>query len=430
MSRSTSPTHEPMESATLTREAPRADVDFDHRGLEYTRPVDENLLCPICRCALYQATTTTCDHVFCLDCLTRAHSLSATCPVDRTPLKLPENLVKTNRIILNQLDALEVKCPMVACEKTLARSMIQNHVERYCEYAMVSCSETTCEEKVKRKFYNSGCLHWKVNCPDCGTEMMKRDLEEHRDQDCKERMKLCEKCNEEIVKCRENEHKMECQEEVTHCKWEEYGCTETMKRQYLKQHLKTLCKYAIVGQAMESMKNEMTKLRSHVQELSEKEKAKDRRIKLLESERMSLVAASSAAYGMPDLSTLSSSPLESAPYDSRDQYLLSLLESQEAKVDQLLAGMTDLEAKQTMLLFNETIPIKETIAELRSQLGVQGMHLRWLMNFRLAERRPPTGSSGATSGSNGGNRPAPGTGPTVGPMRRLSDTTRENITKL
>jgi hypothetical protein len=182
-----------------------------------------------------------------------------------------------------------------------------------------------------------------------------------------------------------------------------------------------------MGPVVESLKDEITTMKGEVQSLTERDKAKDRRIRFLESYK------NAPSYGdsLADMSNMPDhipSSTDSAPYDSRDQYLLSLLENQESKVDRLSVGMTELEAKQTVMLFNETIPIKEQLAELRSAQGVIGCHVRWLMNLRLQERRP-----GATSALSGGAKAesssASGSaGPGLQP-RRLSDS-RENITKL
>ena len=164
---------------------------------------------------------------------------------------------------------------------------------------------------------------------------------------------------------------------------------------------------------------EISTLREQVHVMNEKDKIQERRIKFLEN------------HPLFNYSDVSSHTVSNLPYsspaelpESRDQYLLSLLESQESKVDQLSLGLTEMEAKQTMMLFNETIPIKEQLAELRSNQGVIGMHVRWLMNFRMAERRPgpgPGSSGGSDASGPGGDSQSP---------RRLSDSMRDIITKL
>jgi TNF receptor-associated factor 5 len=341
----------------------------------------------------------------------------------------PHDIGPTPRLILNQLDGLEVKCPNTAegCQKVLARSMVQNHVEKYCAYGLVNCSDKECDGKVARKDLNRGCLHWDTSCVDCDKSLMEVDMERHRERECTERETTCEKCDTEILRCKAKEHFEECSEADAECRWVIYGCSYHSKRKDLREHASD-CEFRIMGPVVEALKSEITILRGDVQTLTEKDKAKDRRIKFLESDRsMTSNSSNALSYPVPDMSTLpetSPASMEYAPYDSRDQYLLSLLESQESRVDQISAGMTELEAKQTMMLFNETIPIKDQLAELRSAQGVLGMHVRWLMNFRLQERRPLHNAGPS-------NEPKPGSGgPDMGPVRRSSDTARDLITKL
>lgn len=402
---------------------------IDFRSLDYISAVDENLVCPICRIAFISPITTICDHVFCRDCFDQSYRISPTCPIDRCPIRVPQDIGPTHKIILNQLDGLEVRCPNSGegCAKVLARSMVQNHVEKYCGYTLVSCSEKTCEAKMSRKDVTRGCLHYDTICPDCAETLKEIDMDRHRSDECLERNTNCEKCGVEILRCRADEHEHECEEAEASCKWVIYGCLYKSKRRDLVHHA-PLCEFKVMGPVVDSLKEEITALQQEVQFLNEKDKAKDRRIKFIESDRSS--SSNALGYPVPDMSTLpgaSSSSMEYAPFDSRDQYLLSLLESQETKVDQMSAGITELEAKQTMMLFNETIPIKEQLAELRSAQGVLGMHVRWLMNFRLQERRPV-----ASAGPSNDTKPGAtgSSGPEFPSMRRSSDTMREPVTKL
>lgn len=403
-------------------------LQVDLRGLEYTAPVDENLVCPVCRTPFVEPVTTSCDHVFCKECFEQAYQIAPLCPIDRKRLRPPNHVGTTARIITNQLDALEVKCPnsTEGCTKTPARSMVQNHVDRYCEYSLVDCSEDTCARKIWRKDVSRGCLHWLAICPDCSESLFEADMEHHRQETCRERKMNCEDCDLQILRCQVNSHKLQCEEVTTVCQWAVYGCIHHSKRKDLLLHMPN-CAFSIMGPVFESLRNEIDSLKTEVQTLNERDKAKDRRIRFLESYK------NAPSYGdaMMDIANIPDSmPLgaDTAPYDSRDQYLLSLLENQESKVDQLSAGMTELEAKQTVMLFNETIPIKEQLAELRSAQGVIGCHVRWLMNLRLQERRPGVASAPAgTSRSESSGGPS-SVGPGLQP-RRLSDT-RENITKL
>lgn len=422
---------EQSNSAPENPEEPSADASrgLDFRALDYVSAVDENLVCPVCRNPFVDPVTTSCDHVFCKDCFDQAYRIAPICPIDRTRLRPPNHVGSTARIITNQLDALEVRCPNSAdgCEKILARSMVQNHVDRYCGYSLVDCPESTCELKAPRKDVHKGCLHWYAICPDCSESCFAVDMEHHRARVCAERVANCEKCGLEVLRLNADLHDLDCEEAIAPCRWAVYGCEHQSKRKDLGDHVPE-CVFKVMGPVVESLKDEITSLRGEVQTLTEKDKTKDRRIRFLESYK------NAPSYGDPliDIPNMSENPqslVDPAPYDSRDQYLLSLLENQESKVDQLSVGMTELEAKQTVMLFNETIPIKEQLAELRSAQGVIGCHVRWLMNLRLQERRPgatATLNSGAKAESSSGSGSA---GPFPQQPRRLSDP-RENITKL
>jgi hypothetical protein len=62
----------------------------------------------------------------------------------------------------------------------------------------------------------------------------------------------------------------------------------------------------------------------------------------------------------------------------------SYIQSVESK---LQSTMTQLDGRLSMLLLNELIPIKEQLAEIRSSVGIVGMHTSWLMNIQLELRQ-------------------------------------------
>ncbi|TVY71437.1 hypothetical protein LSUE1_G006587 [Lachnellula suecica] len=331
------------------------------------------------------------------------------------------------KLVHNQLDALKAKCP--CCTSSLARSMLENHMEKYCPEATVRCpgihSEAECREVVKRRMSGRGCLHYPVDCPDCKEILQLVEMEDHREKSCREKLKSCEHCDSEILRCKESEHKGECPDIVRPCRWVEYGCQHEAKRKELHLHADE-CNFKLVGPMAETMKKEVNILRSEMRTLSETNHLQERRIKFLESGQR----ASDRPMELMDLS-LANLP-ESAgtePLDSGHEYLLSLLESQQSRLSQLSTELADFQGKNTMMLLNETIPIKNELAELRSTQQVTCMHVRWLMRFRMQENQRRFGGS-------------PGPGPSGSPdgggsssdlpfSRRLSDSMpRDIITKL
>ncbi|GAW13121.1 hypothetical protein ANO14919_024990 [Xylariales sp. No.14919] len=396
----------------------------DLRALEYEGDVDENLICPICRLPLVSPTITNCDHVFCQKCIVQAHSLNPVCPVDRLPLKLADQTRTAPKIIHNQLDNLLVRCPNRprGCHLVVARSLVENHVTRYCDKTLVPCPHTSCDKTVARKYTDKGCLHYNVKCEYCEHVYEKADLEEHQDNQCTNRKKSCDLCKTEYVRHKQDEHVKECPEAETPCKFSALGCISLVRRKRVDEHAR-LCEYRVVGPVGE----QLAELQAALKALQEKDQLKERRIKFLENKGPSIPTASTSE-GMADISLPENTPSpDLAPYESRDQYFLSLFETMEAKVERLSSTLNEAEGRHSVMLFNETLPIKDQLTEIRSTLGVLGMHVRWLMNFRLQERgrvgATSPGISGPLTGSQDNNND-----PTL--SRRLSDNLREHPPRL
>lgn len=406
---------------------PNLPHSVDLRSLTYIDTVDQNLNCPICRSPLVDPVDTDCDHTFCRECINEALKHSELCPIDRFPLPRHAPLTRAHKIVTNQLDALLVKC--VCCETPVPRAMLQNHLERYCEEALVKCAGKTCNEVVRRKLYSKGCLHYDTVCPDCSNIMQEIDLAHHREFDCKERHKPCDHCKGDILRCKEDIHIEKCQHVFAACKWAEYGCEFESKRKDLRYHAEE-CAFKLVGPMAEILKKEINDLRQDVRTLTEKDQIRERRIKFLEG-GLSGQRDNERPLDYADLpsQTISSLPdsSQAEPLDSGHEYLLSLVEAQETRVDRLAAGMTELEAKSTMMLFNETIQIKNELNEMRSSQQVLSMHVRWLLNFRRQENQRRFGAGPSSAGGSDGG----GSSSDMPMGRRLSDSmTRDIVTKL
>lgn len=403
---------------------------IDLRAIVYDGCVEENLICAICRCALIDPiSTTTCQHTFCTECLNDALSHSSTCPIDRSVLNREFDLTSTPRIIQNQLDNLKVLCP--CCKASVSRSMIWNHMSKYCSESLMRCpgrnTEKRCPLKIPRKLSSQGCLHYYTSCPDCEESLLKIDLLFHQENLCKERYSSCERCGTEILFFQKNDHENECPEQMISCKWKDYGCRQEIRRKELANHVEN-CSYNIVGNMADMLRKEIDELRSKVRTLTETNQLQERRIKFLESGCRQF----DRAIEYSDLPSQGFSPPPEAasiePLNSGQEYLLSLLEFQESKLSQLSAGMTEIEAKQTTMLFNETIPIKNEIAEIRSLQQTASMHIRWLMAFRLRENSRRIGSTNSSNGEGPEGAGSSGDSPL---MRRQSDVlSRDIITKL
>jgi hypothetical protein len=192
----------------------------------------------------------------------------------------------------------------------------------------------------------------------------------------------------------------------------------------------------------ELFKRQIGDLQSEVRALNEKNEVQERRIKFLE--KGNTLADHQSDHHLASYADLPASPFQSLPnvpspyqMEPAQEYFLSLLEAQEHRVNRLATDLTDLDSKQTVMLFNETMPIKNEMAEIRSNLQVTSTHVRFLMRLRLQENQQRRyGGWGAPAGPTGGpsGTGSAGSGPPSSPEpslpRRLSDTTRDNLTRL
>lgn len=60
----------------------------------------------------------------------------------------------------------------------MARGHVQLHVDKYCDYKLMKCPDSTCEQKTRKKNLNAQkCMHNTVKCEACEEDVMEQDLE-------------------------------------------------------------------------------------------------------------------------------------------------------------------------------------------------------------------------------------------------------------
>ncbi|CAF4279856.1 unnamed protein product [Rotaria socialis] len=100
--------------------------------------IDELLICHICRSPLVDPISSPCQHTACCQCIKRWLKNTSSCPVCRK--SLVENDLKpvTERILLQMLNRLKVKC--TECGQTdLERGNFNDHIEKACTNSTVEC---------------------------------------------------------------------------------------------------------------------------------------------------------------------------------------------------------------------------------------------------------------------------------------------------
>ncbi|TFK23959.1 hypothetical protein FA15DRAFT_641849 [Coprinopsis marcescibilis] len=103
----------------------------------YADTPNNNLLCCICRAPFNDpATTTTCQHTFCRDCITQALSHAPQCPVDRSPLSV-QDLGPTSTIVQSMVDELLVECVYKdeGCRYRGERQRLAAHLKDACKFS-------------------------------------------------------------------------------------------------------------------------------------------------------------------------------------------------------------------------------------------------------------------------------------------------------
>jgi hypothetical protein len=149
-------------------------------------------------------------------------------------------------------------------------------------------------------------------------------------------------------------------------------------------------------------------------------------------------------------STESQTPFTGAPqppFDSQIHHLLTLHESLRDEVSRIANALSDVEGRTNMMIINENQRVKEEMLHQNAAINGIRMQLHWLMSATLHQRSSTsagssTGRSGGTTGASGsgrgttqgastgmGARAGPSATLSLPPLRRLSDSTRQE-TKL
>lgn len=403
---------------------------IDLRALEYIGSIDHNLLCAICHCPFVLPVKLDCDHYFCQTCLDQAmiHQprLIRCCPTCRR--KTSGASMPVARIIHHILDELKVRCPLysLGCTDEMTRGSVQNHVDRYCAYSEVECPSEDCLLTIERKDLGANrCFHHIILCQDCKRVFRERDLEYHRTRQCTLRKVQCPDCQTDVSRINLEKHIDHCPEAIFPCPAAAYGCNFISKRINLDRHL-TVCPLA---KLVPFLKRQNERLEAHEAAL----KHLQHKNSILETSFASIQESLGPSRSLINAPSVSGDGANGAPFDSTAHHLLCLHESLRDEVGRVSAAVSDLDAKASMMIMNESLRSKEDLTRTNAAIGGMRMQVHWLISARLqnqqrvamvripsAEAAPAAGPSTSASGPLGaGNMP----------LRRLSDSARQE-TKL
>ncbi len=417
-------------------------LEIDYQGIEYTEPVDDTLVCPVCKTPFYSPVTTSCGHTFCADCINRALETQATCPIDRLPIDKNQDCYRLPLIVKDQLDRLKVRCPNKGCNHECSREHLEGHCERRCDFTPVRCPEPTCSKLVARRDATpeKGCLHEDTACQFCHKIMPFVDLDAHYDDQCDGITVQCPDCELEVARPRLARHQeQDCPERHIPCEWHAAGCKVVDKRWVVQEHQDSGCPFQIVGHLLEQRAEDRKVIDDLSMRLTSLEASRNRRRGHRERRH-----EAAAALNGSDLALAPSSAADNAAaLDSPEDYMLSQFERLDMQMDQLQKNTRDMEARLALSFLQHTTRVGEQFAELASKVGVINMHTAWLMNMQRqshAQQRAglAAGPSNQGEASHAGDSGSAGLGSSsdsgVGRYstgsRRNSDGSRENRTRL
>ena len=236
---------------------------ISYKGEEYSSPgpVSEDLLCAICHELLDQPQQTThCGHLFCKKCL-----------VVLVHGDVSQNVAQVGR---GSLYEHPVTCP--TCRTACDGWFEDKNAERRVKTVKVLCTNNSCEWNGSLCYLDDhrvgkgpeGCQYQPVSCTlGCGEEVIRKDLEHHKQNTCVLRPKNCEycqwlgthksmnthysECQKYPIPCPNNcekknipvqeveGHLQECPEQEIGCSYSDLGCKAVFKRRALEDHCET-----------------------------------------------------------------------------------------------------------------------------------------------------------------------------------------------
>lgn len=416
----------PLEKAQLN--------PVDLRALDYVDSYDHNLMCAICHAPFIHPVRLDCEHVFCQRCVNDAmiHQaenpsvLSINCPSCRRSIDNRAN-APVPKILNHILDELRVHCPLKneGCDDILARGEVQSHVDKYCAYSDVGCPSEDCILTIQRKdVVIPRCLHGMVRCEDCFREFMERDLEHHRTNTCAIAKSSCPDCHAQVLHRDLESHIQRCPDAIFPCDAEKYGCDFISRRIVLLEHSK-VCPLA---KLVPFLKLQNERLEAHEATL----KHLRHKNSILESSFSTIQESLGPAANLIDAPSSSVTASDAGPFDSTAHHLLCLHESLREEVNRVSAAVSEIDAKASMMVMNESLRVKEDLSHTNAAIGSMRMQLHWLMSARLQSQQRVAMVRAQSSGESlgGGTSSAPAQSSSSEgvalPARRLSDTTRQD----
>ena len=202
-------------------------VDTPVRLLEETK-------CPVCLEIMKNPVITSCDHLFCENCIKDQPTCPTCCNTfTTTPDRGSVRIVK----------AFKVKCPnsVEGCEWQGDLGDAEEHLKEKCQHQKVECPNG-CGEMMKRKTIQlhtqNDCTHRPYKCPHCNHKGVYKDVTTLHYTTCGGFPLCCPTECRRVIKRRNMKSHLstECPEEYISCKYVMFGCDTAVKRREKETH--------------------------------------------------------------------------------------------------------------------------------------------------------------------------------------------------
>ena len=271
-----------------------------HSGETDFEPVHpDKCMPPLCdRCEgityiVFQATC--CGAYFCTACKNAqsqflGQSTYQTCP--KCHRRLGEVNYDYNET--QKRNQFEVNCrnKQAGCSYKDEKGRMDGHL-RSCLYEKVSCKHDRCNEEVFRKnlqYHQDNCPNRMVQCQYCKASLRAVHYNNwHLYNGCQDFPKDCKnKCGEKVTDRELPEHKARCPCEQIPCLFTQYGCTETVQRNHMNEHLSGYKHMELVLQEMGNLRSKQSdmqrticSLQGELQKSHERERSLETKVQTL-----------------------------------------------------------------------------------------------------------------------------------------------------
>ncbi|KAK9971976.1 hypothetical protein ABG768_025312 [Culter alburnus] len=228
-----SPTENPS-TISVSSSVPPDQQGYD---VEFDPPLESKYECPICLMGLRSAVQTPCGHRFCNSCIRKSiRDTGQKCPVDNEVL-LEEQLFPDN-FAKREILSLTVRCPNEGCSDKMELRQLERHLSQ-CKFATVPCPQ--CLESVRKSHLDEHksqqCLQRLMTCPACAESFVYATKQIH-EQICPFANTVCEYCEMELIRDQLALHcDTDCLKAPVACTFSTFGCREKMPRKELAQHM-------------------------------------------------------------------------------------------------------------------------------------------------------------------------------------------------